>query len=184
MDETKVNEEPQTAEAPEEEKKSFASKKQKMNAEKKLNAEIEELKKASDEMKDKYLRLAADFDNFKKRSAKENETKYLDSRADTIKQFIPIIDNFERALKLEIPEEAKAYADGVKMIYDMFVKILTDNGVTEIDALNQPFDPEKHFAVMHVEDENFGENTVCEVFEKGYQMDGRILRYSMVKVAN
>lgn len=144
----------------------------------------EALEKEISETKDKYIRLAADFDNYKKRTLKENETRYLDSKADAIKQFLPIVDNFERSFKLDVPEDAKAYADGVKMIYDMLLKILKDNGVEEIEALNQTFDPEKHFAVMHVEDENFGDNTVCEVFEKGYKMGDRILRYSMVKVAN
>lgn len=145
---------------------------------------IEALENQLSEAKDKYIRLAADFDNFKKRAAKESETKYLDSKADALKQFLPIVDNFERAVKLSVPEDAKTYADGINMILGMFLKILKDNNVEEIDALNQTFDPEKHFAVMHVDDENFGPNTVCEVFEKGYKMGDRILRYSMVKVAN
>ncbi len=166
------------------EKKSFFSKKQKQNGEKKANDELEALKKTVEETSDKYLRLAAEFDNFKKRTQKENDARYLDIKAETLKQILPVVDNFERALKTEAPDDAKAYAEGVKMIYDMLVKILTDNGVEAIDALNQPFDPEKHFAVMHVEDESFGENTVCEVFEKGYRMGDRVLRYSMVKVAN
>ena len=171
----------------EEKKKSFFSKKQGDQGAKeikKLTDELETLKKSLDENRDKYLRLAADFENYKRRATKENEAKYLDSRADTVKQLLPIIDNFERAMKIEVPEDAKAYTSGYEMIYTLFQELLKNYNVEEIPALGEPFDINLHHAVMHVEDESLGESVVAEVFEKGYKMGDRVLRYSMVKVAN
>lgn len=166
-----------TEPAKDEKKKSFIGKKKEAAHESKTAEENEALKNENAELKDKYLRLMAEFDNYKKRTAKENETRYLDSRADTIKKFLPVIDSFERAL-------AQEETEGLKLIYEKFLAILADSNVEVIAETGVPFNPNVHNAVMHVDDESFGENTVCEVFEKGYRMGDRILRYAMVKVAN
>ncbi|MBP5312446.1 MAG: nucleotide exchange factor GrpE [Clostridia bacterium] len=164
----------------------FSKKKHKENSkhEKELESENEKLKADLNEEKTRYLRLLADFDNFKKRTVRENETRYLDSKADTLKTILPVLDAFERALKTEVPEESKQYTEGYEMIYGILSGILKDQGVEEIKALGEEFDPGLHNAVMHVEDENAGQNTIVEVFEKGYRMGDRILRFSIVKVAN
>ena len=164
----------------------FNKKRQKENSkrEKELEAEVAKLKADVSEEKNRYLRLLADFDNYKRRTAKESDAKYLDSRADTLKQFLPIIDAFERAFKTEVPEEGKQFTAGYEMIYEIFKKILADNGVEEIKAIGEQFNPGLHNAVMHVDDDSVGQNTIVEVFEKGYRMGDRILRYSIVKVAN
>ena len=164
----------------------FNKKRQKETSkhEKELESEVAKLKAEISDEKNRYLRLLADFDNFKKRTAKESDAKYLDSKADTLKKFLTVIDAYERALKVEVPEESKQYTAGFEMIYDIFKKILEENGVEEIKALGESFDPSLHNAVMHVEDESAGQNVIVEVFEKGYRMGDRILRYSIVKVAN
>lgn len=172
-------------------KKSFYSKKhgdkhsKEKEAAAKLEAELEASKATEQELRDRYIRLSADFDNFRKRSQKENEAKYLDAKADTLKQFLPVVDSFERAAAAE-PEdgEAKALTEGYRLIYSQLTEILRKNGVEEIKALGEQFNPNLHYAVMHVDDESLGQNTVCEVFEKGYKMGDRILRFSTVKVAN
>ncbi len=172
-------------------KKSFYSKKhgdkhsKEKEAAAKLEVEIEAAKAREQELRDRYIRLSADFDNFRKRSQKENEAKYLDAKADTLKQFLPVVDSFERAAAAE-PEdgEAKALTEGYRLIYSQLTEILRKNGVEEIKALGEQFNPNLHYAVMHVDDETLGQNTVCEVFEKGYKMGDRILRFSTVKVAN
>ncbi len=166
---------------------SFFSKKRQKDQpkrEKELETELENLKSELSDEKSRYFRLLADFDNFKKRTAKDNEKRYLDAKADTLKKILPVIDNFERALKTEVPEEAKQYTAGYEMIYGILMKILEENGVEEIKALGETFDPQLHNAVMHVEDDQLGPNVIAEVFEKGYRMGDRILRYSIVKVAN
>ena len=168
-----------------EKKKNFISKTNKENKnEKKLFEQIDEQKKTIDELKDRYLRVSADFDNFRKRTAKENETRYLDIKADVLKDFLPVIDNFERARTHGGDEDARKYTEGYELIYTMLMDILNKNGVEEIDALGKQFDPNLHNAVMHVDDETLGEGIVAEVFQKGYRMGDRVLRYSMVKVAN
>ncbi len=182
--------ESEAAETDASEKKSqnFFNKKRQKEAgskhEKELEAEAAKLKSEVADEKTRYLRLLADFDNFKKRSVKESDAKYLDSKADTLKQFLSVIDAFERALKTEVPEEGKQFTRGYEMIYEIFKKILADNGVEEIKALGEEFNPNVHNAVMHVEDDSVGQNVIVEVFEKGYRMGDRILRYSIVKVAN
>lgn len=134
------------------------------------------------EEKDKYLRLYAEYDNYRKRTSKEKIEAYGNSKADTIAEILPALDNFERALNAETTDEA--YKSGIQMIFNQLNDILKKLGVTEIDALNQPFDPNIHSAIKQVDDENFGENTVCEVFQKGYKLGDRIIRHSMVAVAN
>ena len=132
--------------------------------------------------KDKYMRLLAEYDNFRKRSQKEREGLYSDIKADTLQKFLPVYDNLERALKQETSDEA--YRKGVEMIMNQFKQTMEKLGVTEIESLGQKFDPEKHNAVMHVEDESLGENEIVEVFQQGFKLGDKIIRFAMVKVAN
>ena len=146
-----------------------------------LSAE-EAHKAALREQEDKYLRLLAEYDNYRKRSQKEKETAWTTAKADTAKEFLPVYDNLERALKQETADEA--YAKGVQMIMTQFKTTLEKLGIQEIPALGETFDPNLHNAVMHIEDENLGENVVAEVFQTGFQTGDKIIRHAMVKVAN
>ena len=145
----------------------------------------DKIKALEDELsaqKDKYMRLAAEYDNFRKRSQKERESLYNDIKADTLLKFLPVYDNLERALKQATADEA--YRKGVEMIMTQFCTTMEKLGVTEIEAAGQKFDPTIHNAVMHVEDESFGENEVVEVFQKGFKLNDKVIRFAMVKVAN
>lgn len=147
--------------------------------------EPSEEQKLRDELKaekDKYMRLAAEYDNFRKRSAKERENIYSDVRGDTILKFLPVYDNLARALVQETADEA--YRKGVEMTMTQLRSILEKLGVTEIPALGESFDPTMHNAVMHIEDESFGESVIVEEFEKGFMLGDKVIRFSMVKVAN
>ena len=157
---------------------------------KKADAEIAELTErlaAADaalaEEKEKYLRMLAEYDNFRRRTAKEKDGIYADAMADTVKAILPVIDNLERAAA-GVPEgEAEsAFAKGVAMTLKSAVDTLAKLGVTEIETAT--FDPNLHNAVMHVEDETLPEGAIVEVFQKGYKKDDRVIRYAMVKVAN
>ena len=166
------------------------SSKQDKKKAKKLEAEIEELQKKLEkaeaevaEANDKYARLYAEYENYRKRTAKEREGIYTDAYADAVSEILPILDNFERALQFK-DAGAENLAKGLEMIEKGFSEALSKMGVSEIEALGKPFDPERHNAVMHVEDESFGENEVVEVFMKGYIKGDKVLRHSMVKVAN
>ncbi len=132
---------------------------------------------------DKYLRLAAEYDNYRKRTAKEKESVYADAKIDTLKALLPVYDNLERGLA-QYGDEDSPHRKGLEMIFTQFQESLAKLGVTQIDAAGQPFDPEKHNAVMHVEDERFGENTVAEVLQQGFALGDKILRFAIVKVAN
>ena len=135
---------------------------------------------------DKYIRLYAEFDNFKKRSQREKDARYGDAVIDTVKEILVVADNLERALALEVSgEEAQKTLDGVEMVYKQLQDTLSKLGVTEIKALGEQFDPNLHNAVMHIEDETVDDNTVVEEFMKGYIYNNtRVVRHSMVKVAN
>lgn len=138
-----------------------------------------------EELNDKYIRLMAEFDNYRKRTDKEKAAMYEIGAKDVIEKILPVIDNFERAFKtLTEEEKASSLADGMDRVYKQLMKAFDEVGVKEIDALNKEFDPNLHNAVMHVEDENFGENTICEEFQKGYTYRDNVVRHSMVKVAN
>ena len=140
---------------------------------------------AVDEMavlNDKYLRVCAEYDNFRRRSQKEREALYGDVRCDVITKFLPVYDNLERALKQ--PTEDEAYRKGVEMIMTQFTTTLEKLGVEPIECLGQTFDPNLHNAVMHVDDEEKGENEIVEEFQKGFKMGDRVIRFSMVQVAN
>ncbi len=147
-----------------------------------LLSELEFLKDQVAQQEDKYLRLAAEYDNYRRRTAKEKESIWADAKADAAVAFLPVYDNLERALKQETADEA--YKKGVEMTMTQLKTVLEQLGIKEIPALGQPFDPNLHNAVMHVEDENFGENTVCDVFQAGFQLGEKVIRFAMVKVAN
>lgn len=142
----------------------------------------EAVKAAVKEQEDKYLRLLAEYDNYRKRSQKEKENAWATAKADAVKEFLPVYDNLERALKQETADEA--YAKGVEMIMTQFKATLEKLGVSEIPALGETFHPNVHNAVMHIEDEDLGENTVAEVFQTGFQIGDKVIRHAMVKVAN
>ena len=131
---------------------------------------------------ERYLRLMAEFDNYKKRSAKERENIYTDVRVDTVTKFLPVFDNLERALKTETADEA--YKKGVEMTFNQLMDVFKKLGVEEIESVGKPFDPQLHNAVMHVEDEALGENEIVEEFQKGFKIGDKVIRHSMVKVAN
>ena len=133
-------------------------------------------------LNDKYLRLCAEYDNFRKRSQKEKDNLYADIKAETLKQFLPVYDNLVRALDQSTEDEA--YRRGVEMIMNQFNTTMEKLGVTEIESLGQKFDPAFHNAVMHVEDAEKGENEIVEVFQKGFLMGDKVIRFAMVKVAN
>ena len=147
-----------------------------------LLEELEKLRKQMDEKEEQYLRLAAEYDNFRKRSQKEKEGLYQGAKSDAVAAFLPVYDNLERALKQETADEA--YKKGVEMTMSGLREILSKLGVEEIPALGETFDPSLHNAVMHVEDENVGENTVVDVFQTGFKLGDKVIRFAMVKVAN
>lgn len=131
---------------------------------------------------EKYLRLAAEYDNYRKRTAKEKEGAWTEAKAQTVAAFLPVYDNLERALKQETADEA--YAKGVDLTMKGLQDVLTKLGVEVIPALGETFDPNRHNAVMHVDDEAAGENTVVEVFQQGFICGEKVIRFAMVKVAN
>ena len=131
---------------------------------------------------DSYLRLAADYDNFRKRTVKEKEASYGNGRADTLAKILPIYDNLERALNQ--PTEDAAYKKGVEMTMNELVKIFTGLGVEIFGNVGDPFDPNLHNAVMHIDDENLGENVISMVFQKGFKIGDKVVRFAMVQVAN
>ena len=131
---------------------------------------------------DKYLRLMAEYDNFRKRSAKERENIYADVRVDTVTKFLPVYDNLQRALAAETTDEA--YKKGVEMTFTQLKEIFTKLGVEEIEAVGQAFDPTVHNAVMHIDDDNYGENIIVQEFQKGFKLGEKVIRFSMVQVAN
>ena len=138
-----------------------------------------------EEPNDKYPRLFAEFDNFRKRSEKEKTAMFEVGAKSIIEKILPIIDSFERGLAT-VPEEEKGsgFAEGMDKVYKQLVTSLEEAGVKQIEALGQEFDPNLHNAVMHIEDESFGENVVAEEFQKGYMYRENVVRHSMVKVAN
>lgn len=152
--------------------------------------ESEELKKQLEEKdaeiaanKDQYQRLLAEYDNFKKRTSREKEAIYSDSVKDTVAALLPVLDNLERALS-SFEDKENEHFKGVEMILKQTEEIFTKLGVTEIKSVGEQFNPELHNAVMHIDDETIDENTVVEQFQKGYVYKDKVIRYSMVKVAN
>ncbi len=147
-----------------------------------LQAELDRLKEELAAKEDQYLRLAAEYDNFRKRSVKEKESAWADAKGETAAAFLPVFDNLERALKQETADEA--YKKGVEMTMTQLKQVLEKLGITEIPALGEVFDPNLHNAIMHVDDDTAGENTIVEVFQQGFTCADKVIRFSMVKVAN
>ena len=147
-----------------------------------LEAEKEALEKDKAALNDKYLRICAEYDNFRRRSQKEKDNLYGDIKADTMQKFLPVYDNLERALKQGTEDEA--YRKGVEMIMTQFCATLEKLGVKKIESLGKTFDPAFHNAVMHVDDEEQGENVIVEVFQEGFTIGEKVIRFAMVKVAN
>lgn len=150
-----------------------------------LNEKLEEKTSKCDEYISMLQRTAAEFDNYKKRTAKEKEAIYGDAVSDVIGSFLPVVDNFERALGTETSNEGeKSLKEGIELVFRQMKEIMKKLGVEEIKSVGESFDPQIHNAVMHVDDESYGENTVVEEFQKGYRLNDKIIRHSMVKVAN
>ena len=177
-----TEETPVTQEAP------AAPEKESKKKTRKLEAQIDELSKKLEEAaaeiaaaNDKYLRLAAEYDNFRKRSAKEREGIYGDAYADALCALLPIFDNLERAVKYS---DGDSLQQGVVLTLKGLTATLEKLGITEIEAEGKPFDPNFHNAVMHVDDEEAGENTIVDVFQQGFKCGEKVIRFAMVKVAN
>ena len=177
MEENKLNN-PLGEETVAEEKE---EKKKKPSKSEKLLEEIENLKAEIKEKDDKYLRMAAEYDNFRRRSREEKQATYDGAMADTVSQILPIIDNLERAALYDDLEKVK---EGLVMIAKAIEGSLSSLGVEEVGRSGEKFDPNLHNAVMHIDDENFGENEIVEVFQKGYKKGNKIIRFAMVKTAN
>lgn len=143
------------------------------------NKKAYDAEKKCAELNDKYLRLMAEYDNFRKRSLKERDGIYAEAYSDAVKQLLPVIDNIERSVAFATDEETRK---GLNMIVTQMVEILEKMGVTVIET--KEFDPNVHNAVMHVDDESYGEGEIIDVFQKGYKYKDKVIRYAMVKVAN
>ncbi len=141
------------------------------------------LQKALDEKNDQFLRLYAEYDNFRKRSQKEKQDIYSSSKADVIKEILPVIDNFERAASNK-EASYEDYQKGIEMIFNQFINILSKQGVEGFGEKGDAFDPNIHNAVMTVDDDTLGENVIAEVFTKGYKLNDKVIRDAVVKVAN
>ena len=175
-----IKENEPAAEDPVCEEKSCKTDKKKV---KKLEGELEKKEAEIKELNDKYTRLFAEYDNFRKRTAKEKEGIYADAYIDALTQILPVLDNLERAAAFE-NADADVLRKGLELTLKSFSETLEKMGVKEIEALGKEFDPNVHNAVMHVDDESVGESEVVEVFAKGYIRGDKVLRHSMVKVAN
>ena len=153
------------------------------NKEPTMEEKLEEAQKQAKDILDKYIRQLAEFENFRKRSNSEKTAMYSNGVRDTVEKLLPVIDNFERAVEAADDKEDPMYK-GVEMILKQFMEILENLGVKEIPSKGEPFDPNVHSAVMHIDDESCDENVVVEVFQKGYTLGDKVIRPSMVKVAN
>ena len=146
------------------------------------NAELEQAKAALSAQEDKYLRLAAEYDNYRKRTAKEKEALWTDVKADTAAAFLPVYDNLERAVNQPTADEA--YKKGVEMTMNQLKEVFSKLGIEEIPALGEQFDPNLHNAVMHIDNEELGENVISQVFQAGFRCGEKVIRFAMVQVAN
>ena len=160
------------------------SKKDKKEKKKKLSEQEQRLTQELNEYKDRYTRLVAEFDNYKKRTARELDARYADAKANVWSTILPVVDNFDRAIAADATTDPAAYAQGVELIYKQLKEIMKSNGIEEIEALGLEFDPEYHNAVMHIDSDEAGENQIVEVFSKGYKTEAKVIRHSVVKVAN
>ena len=171
----------ESAEAAEETKEESAEEAPKSAAEKTANA-LARAKKALAAQEDSYLRLAAEYDNFRRRSAKEKSDAYTNAKADAALKFLPVYDNLERAL--QTGTEDTAFLKGVEMTMTQLLEVLESLDIKPIEAVGKPFDPNFHNAVAHIDDESLGENTVAACFQTGFIMGEKVIRFAMVQVAN
>ena len=141
-----------------------------------------EFEQKYNDVNEKYMRTLAEYDNYRKRTIKERETIYPEAKATVVEKFLPVLDNFTRAL--ESAEQKDAFYEGIVMLKKQLDDVFTALGVEEIKTVGEEFNPELHNAVMHIDDENEGENVIVEEFQKGYKIGDRVIRHSMVKVAN
>ena len=155
--------------------------------------QVEQMEQAARQLetvRDQFVRVTAEYDNYRKRTVREKETLYQSARADTIREFLAVYDDLERAVRQaerDAPQEGgeeSPHKKGLEMIFQKFRSILQKLGVKEIEALGKPFDPEQHNAVMHIEDERYGENVVSQVFQAGFLLGGKVIRHAAVQVAN
>lgn len=149
---------------------------------------IKEFEKAQEmvlDFKDKYLRVAAEYDNFRRRTGKERDKLYSDAVSSTTEVFLPVLDTLEKAVELEVTDDSvQKYKEGIEMVLRQFKNAFETLGITEIPAENEEFNPDLHNAIMHVDDETLGKNVIVQVFQKGYRKGERIIRHSLVSVAN
>ena len=176
----------QTEETVEKAEKAAKGKKKKEKSYTFTREQVEQMELAAKQLesvKDQFVRQTAEYENYRKRTTKEKENSYQDAKADTIKAFLAVYDNLERAAASEGGEDSP-HKKGLEMIFQQYKDILAKLGVTEIKAKGQSFDPEKMNAVMHIDDENFGENEVAQVFQAGFELNGKVIRHAIVQVAN
>ena len=176
----------QTEETVEKAEKAAKGKKKKEKSYTFTREQVEQMELAAKQLesvKDQFVRQTAEYENYRKRTTKEKENIYQDAKADTIKAFLAVYDNLERAAASEGGEDFP-HKKGLEMIFQQYKDILAKLGVTEIKAKGQSFDPEKMNAVMHIDDENFGENEVAQVFQAGFELNGKVIRHAIVQVAN
>ena len=179
MEEVKTEETKEACECTEEKK--TCKKASKKEAEKALLEEIEKLKEEIKEKDDRHLRMAAEYDNFRRRSREEKDASYELSLAETVSEFLPVIDNLERAA---FYDDAEKVREGLVMIAKSVESVFSKLGIEEVGKVGEKFDPNLHNAVMHIDDGSYGEGEIVEVFQKGYKKGGRIIRFAMVKTAN
>ena len=183
---TETAAEQETSQAEETAEKKAKAKKKKEKGITFTHEQVEQMElavKQLDSVKDQFVRLTAEYDNYRKRTTKEKDNIYQDAKADTVKAFLAVYDNLERAVATE-GDENSPHKKGLEMIFAQYKDILKSLGVEEIAAKGQPFDPEKMNAVMHIDDEAFGENEVAQVFQAGFEMGDKVIRYAIVQVAN
>lgn len=150
-----------------------------------VKAQLDEKSRKCEEYMGMLQRAAAEFDNYKKRTAREKEALYSEAVGDAVASFLPVVDNMERALDACSTEaDSQSLREGVEMIFKQLKEVMKNLGVEEIKSKGEAFDPNLHNAVMHIEDEAYGENEIVEEFQKGYKIKDKVLRHSMVKVAN
>ena len=183
MEQETVETEETSAEETKEDKKAKKKKEKGITFTREQVEQMELAVKQLDSVKDQFVRLTAEYDNYRKRTAKEKDTIYQDAKADTVKAFLAVYDNLERAANSAGGEDSP-HKKGLEMIFTQYKEILKGLGVEEIEAHGKEFDPELHNAVMHIDDESLGENIVAQVFQAGFKMGDKVIRHSIVQVAN
>ena len=178
-----LEEEKETAAAPAEDVPKSGETEETFAVTKEQMEKMEGLAKELADQNDKFLRLAAEYDNYRKRTAKEKESIYQDARLDTVEKFLEVYDNLERAVQQAGGEE-NVHKKGMEMIFHQLIAVLEKMGVTILDPMGEAFDPERHEAVMHIDSEELGESVVSQVFQKGFLLGEKVIRFARVQVAN